>query len=227
MRITGFDKLSLLNYPGVVSCTVFTSGCNYRCPFCQNGTLAKDTAEKTIPEEEIFAYLEKRSNIIDGICVSGGEPTVQKDLIKFLTKLRGYNIKIKIDTNGSNPLVIKEILAKNLVDYIAMDIKNTSSLYDQITGVKAQTDKIKESIELLKNSKIDYEFRTTIVKEFHNLDNIKTICKAVDSSKYYLQNFVDSDNVLTKNLHGFSSEELKNIEKIIKGEFPNVIVRGI
>lgn len=227
MIIAGFDKVSLTNYPGLVACTIFTNNCNFKCPFCQNGTLAKGIEKSRISEDEIFNYLKKREGLIDGICISGGEPTIQKDLVDFIKKLRAFKIKIKLDTNGSNPEIVKYLIDNNLIDYVAMDIKNTFKKYDDTSGTKVDLAKIKETIKILKNSEIDYEFRTTIIREYHSLDDIKSICKYISPSKYYLQNFEDSDNVLKNNLHGFSTEELKEIENKIRKEFPNVSVRGI
>ena len=228
MRISGFNKLCLLDYPEKIACILFTSGCNYKCSFCQNSTLI-DSNESLIDEKEIFDFLEKRKNILDGVVISGGEPTIQKDLKEFIIKVKKLGFKVKLDTNGSNPKILKELLDEELLDYVAMDIKDVLNNYYKITGVKlVKVDNVEKSIELLKNSKIDFEFRTTVIKEYHDIRKLEKICKLVGKeNKYYLQNFEISDNVLDKNLHGFTNEELKNMYQILKNKYKNLRVRGL
>ena len=168
MKISGFQKLTLLDFPGKVSCIIFTQGCNFKCPYCQNSGLIGHENEYLIPEEEIFSYLKKRQGILDGIVISGGEPTVQKDLDQFMRKVKELGYQIKLDTNGSNPDLIKKLLDEELVDYVAMDIKNVLSEYKDVTGVKVLEEKIKKSIKILQKSNIDHEFRTTIIKNIHD-----------------------------------------------------------
>ncbi len=228
MIIDGFNKLTLLDYPKHAACIIFTRGCNFRCVFCQNSPLIENSKQKgLIDEEEVLNYLMKRKNVLDGIVISGGEPTLQKDLVPFIKKVKKMSLKVKLDTNGTNPAIIKELLDNNLVDYIAMDIKDNLSSYEKIINYNTNISLIKQSIKLIKESKIDHEFRTTIIKEYHNIENIKSLLKDFKNENYYLQNFVDSENVLVKNLHGFTNDELKNIEKIIKKDYPNVQVRGL
>lgn len=228
MIIDGFNKLTLLDYPKHAACIIFTRGCNFRCVFCQNSPLIENSKQKgLIDEEEVLNYLMKRKNVLDGIVISGGEPTLQKDLVPFIKKIKKMSLKVKLDTNGTNPAIIKELLDNNLVDYIAMDIKDNLSSYEKIINYNTNISLIKQSIKLIKESKIDHEFRTTIIKEYHNIENIKLLLKDFKNENYYLQNFVDSENVLVKNLHGFTNDELKNIEKIIKKDYPNVQVRGL
>ena len=227
MKISGFQKLTLLDFPGKVSCIIFTQGCNFKCPYCQNSGLIGHENEYLIDEEEIFSYLKKRKGILDGIVISGGEPTVQKDLDQFMRKVKELGYLVKLDTNGSNPDLIKKLIEEELVDYIAMDIKNVLSEYKDVTGVKVLEEKIKKSIKILKNSNIDHEFRTTIIKNIHDIDKILKICSYVKDEKMYLQNFEQSENVLDKDLESFSKEELINIEKQIKEKYPNVKVRGL
>jgi pyruvate formate lyase activating enzyme len=229
MKINGFDKLTLLDYPSKIACIIFTAGCNYNCSFCQNADLIPLTKEGFIKEEEIFAYLNKRHNVIDGIVISGGEPTIQKDLKNFIKKLKEYKILVKLDTNGSNPKILKELINENLIDYVAMDIKNIFDEYSEIIRIpNVKIANIKESINILKNSKIDHEFRTTIMKEYHDFNKIKKICSYLGANeKYYLQNFVLSERVNVQNLTPFSKEELKEIEQKLIKDFPNVKVRGL
>ena len=227
MIISGFDKLTLTNYPGVVACTIFTNGCNYKCPFCQNGTLALGVDKNRVPEEEVLDFLVKRRKMIDGICISGGEPTLQKDLKDFIKKVKEIGVLVKLDTNGSNPKVVKDLLDENLLDYIAMDIKLPFSRYDKIAGIKVNTDNLKESIDLIKNSKVEHEFRTTIIKEFHTMKDIEEIISYVGDSNYYIQNFVDSDYVLQAGLHGFTDEEFGELDKKLNEKYSNAHVRGL
>lgn len=224
MQISGLEKLTVTDFPGFVSCIIFTQGCNFRCPFCQNSDLISNK-KGLLSLEEIFNYLKKRKNILDGVVISGGEPTIQPDLKDFILKIKEMKLKVKLDTNGSNYKQLKELIDLKLVDYVAMDIKNSFNHYNPITGLeKVNLENIKKSMELLKGSDIDFEFRTTLVKEYHTYEDILDICKHVGNSKYFLQNFQNSECVLDKNLHGFTQEELKEFEKLRK-EFPNVKVR--
>lgn len=227
MNIAGVQKVTLLDYPGKVACEIFTQGCNFECPFCQNSSLIPITNTGEFSEEEIFEYLNLRKNILDGVVITGGEPTVQKDLKGFIKKIKDLGLLVKLDTNGGNPKVLQELIDEDLVDYVAMDIKNIFNKYNITSGKKINLDNIKKSIEILKASKIDYEFRTTIIKEMHSLDDIISICKLVGNAKYYLQNFEDSENVIDHSLHGFSREELLFIDKYLKDLFPNVEIRAL
>ena len=227
MNIAGVQKVTLLDYPGKVACEIFTQGCNFECPFCQNSSLIPITNTGEFSEEEIFEYLNLRKNILDGVVITGGEPTVQKDLKGFIKKIKDLGLLVKLDTNGGNPKVLQELIDEKLVDYVAMDIKNIFNKYNITSGKKINLDNIKKSIEILKASKIDYEFRTTIIKEMHSLDDIISICKLVGDAKYYLQNFEDSENVIDHSLHGFSREELLFIDKYLKDVFPNVEIRAL
>ncbi len=227
MNIAGVQKVTLLDYPGKVACEIFTQGCNFECPFCQNSSLIPITNTGEFSEEEIFEYLVLRKKILDGVVITGGEPTVQKDLKEFIKKIKDLGLLVKLDTNGGNPKVLQELIDEKLVDYVAMDIKNIFNKYNITAGKKINLDNIKKSIEILKASKIDYEFRTTIIKEMHSLDDIVSICKLVGDAKYYLQNFEDSENVIDHSLHGFSREELLFIDKYLKDVFPNVEIRAL
>lgn len=228
MMIVGFQKLTLLDYPNEVAAIVFTKGCNFKCPFCQNSCLLGKNNDY-ISSLEVLEYLKKRSKLLDGLVISGGEPTLQKDLKDFIIKVKQIGLKVKLDTNGYNYEVIKELIDNNLVDYIAMDIKNIYKDYSSITGFKnIKIDNIKKSIKLIENSNIDYEFRTTIVKEYHDINKIKEILKIIDKkSKYFLQNFNLSENVLNKKLHSFTHEELIEFNNILKKEYNNVFIRGL
>ena len=228
MNIAGFSKLTLLDYPLVLSCEVFTQGCNLKCPYCHNSELINMVDKSNIDEKEIFEFLEKRKKILDGVVITGGEPTMQKGLIEFIKKIKQLGYKVKLDTNGFMPNVLKKLIDNNLIDYVAMDIKNSFEKYDITCGVKdIIIDNIKKSIEILKNSNISYEFRTTIIKEYHTKEDIFKILDIIGDSKYYLQNFEMSDNVIDKNLHGFTDYELISMQNIINLKYSNVKVRGI
>jgi len=227
MIIDGFNKLTLLDYPGKLACIIFTRGCNFKCDYCHNSVfISKSKIKGLIDEEEVLAYLKQRSKMLEGIVISGGEPTIQKDLIDFIRKIKEFKLNVKLDTNGSNPKVLKELINENLVDYVAMDIKTTFDDYPNVCKTKANIDGIKESIKILKQSNIDYEFRTTIFKEIHTVDKLKKILKVVGTSKFYIQNFVCSENVRNKSLHGFEKNELLRIKRELK-QYPNVQIRGI
>lgn len=229
MKISGFEKLTLLDYPQKIACLIFTQGCNYKCGFCQNSSLIPLSNESIISEDEVLSYLEKRKNVLDGIVISGGEPTIQKDLKSFCQKVKNLHLLVKLDSNGTNPKLLKELINENLIDYVAMDIKSDFSHYGDITGItKVKIDNVKESIELLKKNKIDHEFRTTIMKPYHDLTNITQIAEYIgEKEKYYLQNFVSSEDVLDKTLKGFSKEELELMQQELVKKFPNIKVRGI
>jgi len=226
MKISGFQKLTLLDYPDKMAAIIFTQGCNLRCPFCQNSPLISNE-DGFFSEEEILMYLVKRKRIIDGLVISGGEPTIQKDLKSFIKKVKDLGFKVKLDTNGYNPKILKELIDESLIDYVALDIKNSYEKYAKTCGVnKFIIENIKKSIEILKSSNIDYEFRTTIIKEYHNIEDILKILDIVGDKKYYLQNFENSDNVLDKSLTGFSLDELLYFESMLN-MYQNVKIRGL
>ena len=227
MKIAGYEKLSLQDFPNQISCIIFTQGCNIRCPFCQNSTLIPMDSNNLVSEKEIFNYLNLRKNIISGVTISGGEPTLQLDLESFIDKVKKMGLKIKIDTNGLNPKLLEKLIDSKKIDYVAMDIKNSLNKYSLTSGVvKINMQNILNSIELLKKGKVDYEFRTTIINEFHTLQDIFEIIKLIGNSKYYLQNFKNSEYVLDKNLTSFTEEKLVLWNEILK-DYPNVYIRGI
>ncbi len=227
MIIDGFEQLTLLDYPGHLACMIFTRGCNFRCPYCQNSSLIRyDKNPGKFSEEEILEFLKSRQGKLEGIVISGGEPTIQKGLIEFIRKVKELDFKVKLDTNGSNPKVLKQLLDENLVDYIAMDIKNDLEDYESVTDCKVNIGAIKESIELISKSKIDYEFRTTIMKECHKLANLKKILELIKGKKYYVQNFQVSDDVINKSLSSFTTDELRGIKEELL-DHTNVILRDL
>ena len=228
MIISGMQKLTLVDYPGHTACLIFTQGCNFRCPFCHNSDLVIGANNSNkIDEQVLFDYLDKRKGLIDGVCISGGEPLLQKDIKLFIEKIKEKGYKVKLDTNGSKPDVLENLIEHNLIDYVAMDVKNVFNKYDLTIGCKSNVEDIKKSISILKSSSIDYEFRTTIAKELHSLEDIGGILEYLGADvKYYLQNYNDCETVLKKGLSGFSDDELLEIKQNLERKYPNVIIRG-
>ena len=227
MKVAGYEKISLQDYPNHISCIIFTQGCNLKCPFCQNSTLIPFKNNDLVDENEILEYLTLRKNILNGLTISGGEPTLQQDLKEFIQKVKKIGLDVKLDTNGTNYNLLKELIEEKLVDYIAMDIKNSLKKYDATSGItKINTENILKSIDLLKQNEIDYEFRTTIINEYHTIQDIYEIIKLIGDSKYYLQNFKNSSNVLDQNLTSFTEEKLNLWNEILKN-YANVHIRGI
>jgi pyruvate formate lyase activating enzyme len=199
MQINGFQKLTLLDFPGKVACIVFTPGCNFRCPFCHNASLVTHIDGERIEEEETLSYLKKRQGLLDGVVVTGGEPTLQGDLADFLGKVKALGYAVKLDTNGTSPEKLKILVEKGLVDYVAMDIKNTAAKYPVTAGCgSAVLGKVEESIDFLLADTVDYEFRTTVTAELHTPQDIGDIAKRIKGAKrYFLQNFIDSGDIVS------------------------------
>lgn len=228
MNINGFQKLTLLDFPGRVACTIFTAGCNFRCPFCHNaGLVTHIDADAAIQEEEIFSYLKKRVGILAGVCITGGEPLLQNDIEEFIAKIKAMGFEVKLDTNGSFPQKLISLVEKGLVDYVAMDIKNGFEKYFETAGVECDLSAIKKSIDFLKESQIDYEFRTTVVNGIHTVWDIKSISEIIgEDSKYFLQNFKDSGDIIGENLSPVEKEELQNMREAASIASPKVQIRS-
>ncbi len=227
MQILGFQKLTLLDYPGYIASTIFTGGCNFRCPFCQNASLV-NFEEEEMEEKYIIDYLKERKKYIDAVCITGGEPTLQKDLIEFIKKIKDLGYLVKLDTNGTNPNMIRELIDSKLVDYVAIDIKNSKDRYNETSGVKVNINDIEESINILLKNNIDYEFRTTVVFEFHNEKSFEDIGKWIKGAKrFILQQFQDSGHLIRDGLNAHSKEKLYEFKSILEKEINNVEIRGI
>lgn len=229
MNIHGLQRLTLLDYPGKVACTVFTAGCNFRCPYCHNAALVTRMKEQNrISEEEIFRFLKKRQGILDGVCVSGGEPLLQPDIREFLEKVKMLGYLVKLDTNGSMPEVLRELVDAELVDFVAVDIKNSREKYPQTTGIlDLDIAPIERCVKYLKAGHVPYEFRTTVVREFHQRDDFVRIGKWLSgNSSYYLQDFVDSGDLISKSLHGYDEKIMNQALDIVKERLPNAALRG-
>ncbi len=226
MLISGIQKLTLLDFPGKTACTIFCYGCNFLCPFCHNALLVTEKADAFIDEEEIFSFLKKRQGILDGVCVTGGEPTLQKDLKAFLKRIKDMGFAVKLDTNGYKPQILKEIIDEGLCDYVAMDVKNTPEKYALTVGKEIDTEKILKSISILKEGKIPCEFRTTVVKEFHTEDDIKEIARFLKGDvPFFLQQFKDSGNLIEDGLTAYTKEEMHSLTEKAREILPHTGLR--
>jgi len=227
MKICGLEKLSLVDYEGKVCAVVFTGGCNYKCPFCHNSTLALNKAQEIL-EEDILAYLLQRKKMLDAVCVSGGEPTLWQDLPEFLAKVKEMGFLVKLDTNGTNPQMLQKLINEKLIDYVAMDIKNCFKNYTQTAGVlNANVERVKESLNILKENKILYELRTTLVKEFHTKEDICSMANdLVGAKKIYLQKYNSLDTCIKKNLTAVSKDEALTFADILEKTVNKVGLRG-
>lgn len=231
MRISGLQKLTLLDYPGMVACTVFTPGCNFRCPFCHNAPLViPERLFEDTTTDEVLAFLKKRQGVLDGVAITGGEPLIHDDIDGFLADIKGLGYKIKLDTNGSFPSRLKRIVAAGLVDRVAMDIKNAPGEYGRTIGVESfDISPIEESKAFLMQSGIDYEFRTTVVKGIHTAENIRAAAKWISGAReYYLQQFKDSGDVIKiDGLDAYNKEEMDALCLAAAEFVPSAAVRGV
>lgn len=230
MEFHGLNKLTLLDFPQHLACTVFTGHCNLRCPFCHNaGLVLSPENEPVIDTEEVLRFLEKRQNTLEGICITGGEPTLQQDLLPFLRRCRDLGYLIKLDTNGTRPDVLSAALNEKLLDYIAMDIKNCPARYAETAGLSSlRFSSFEESISLIQNSDLAYEFRTTVVREFHTKEDLLAVGEWLKGSeRYVLQAFLDSGSLIGNGLSGYSSKELQEFKALLLPYFKEVLLRGI
>ena len=230
MKIAGLQKLTLLDYPGKVACSLFTPGCNYRCPFCHNAALVlPERSRDEISKGDVLAFLRKRVGMLDGVCVSGGEPLLQTDLTDFLREVKALGYAVKLDTNGSNPALLGLLIDEGLLDYAAMDIKNNLSKYCETAGVPGlDLDTVVQSAELLMQERIPFEFRTTLVREFHTLEDVLEIGRWLQGApRYFLQHFVDSGDLLSGGLHPVEEDEMRVMADILRSYVKEVELRGI
>lgn len=228
MDVNGLQKLTLLDYPGKCACTVFLAGCNLRCPFCHNAALVVGQAPTAMTEEEFLAFLKKRRGLLDGVCITGGEPTLRKDLPEFIRKIRELGYLVKLDTNGSNPKMLRQLIDDKLIDYAAMDIKNCPDRYGATCGGINILPAVEESLSILRENKVEYELRTTCCKPFHDEKAMEAIGKWLSGTEhYYLQNFVDSGDLVGTGVSGFTKEELEALRDAVLPHIPNTRIRGI
>ena len=228
MAIKGIEKFSLLDYDDKVSCVIFLSMCNMRCPFCHNAPLVLDpNFGDDIPFDDVLSYLEKRKGLVDAVVITGGEPTLTKDLYEMISKIKELGYLVKLDTNGTNPAVLKKLVEDKLVDYVAMDIKNSLDKYPLTCGVNLNLDNIKESINYLMDSGVDYEFRTTVIKGHHTLEDMKKIGELLKGAKKYrIQKFNDRETCIQRGLSEISKEEALQFVDVLKNDIDDVALRG-
>ena len=232
--IAGLQKMTLLDYPGKVACTVFLQGCNYRCPFCHNSELLPRKGEEFMTEEEFLSFLKKRQGLLDAVCVSGGEPTLYKDLPRLLKAIKDLGYLVKLDTNGSDPEVLKALVTDGLIDYVAMDIKNSPARYGETVGLsKVDMEAIDESIRFLLSDAVAYEFRTTVVAQLHDDASISEMGAWLSSllpgkkpAQLFLQKFVDRDTVIFSGLSAPDEEQMKGFVSLLAPFVEKVAIRG-
>ncbi|NLL63603.1 MAG: anaerobic ribonucleoside-triphosphate reductase activating protein [Ruminococcaceae bacterium] len=228
MIFRGIQKVTLLDYPEHVACTLFTGGCNFCCPFCQNASLVFDTSPVRISEAEVLFFLENRQGYLQGVCITGGEPTIHKDLPEFIAKVKKLGFNVKLDTNGTSPEMLRQLVESKLIDYVAMDIKHVKAKYTKATGILEGLllEQVEESIDYLLRGVIEYEFRTTVVKELHSPEDVGEIARRiVGTPRYFLQNFRDNEEVIKKGFHGFDEREKKILLDAAKVWVPEVAFR--
>ena len=230
MLIKGLQKLTLLDFPDKMACTVFTFGCNFRCPFCHNASLVlSDRAtEDTMPEEEFFGFLSRRSGILEGVCVTGGEPTLQPDLPQFLARIKEMGYAVKLDTNGYRPAILKSLVEDGLVDYVAMDVKNSLPRYGETVSIRNfDTSPIEESMDYLMEGHIPFEFRTTLVRGLHTLESIREMgARLAGQERFFLQHFEDSGDLIGQGMSGFEHDETARMLAALCEYVPNAQIRG-
>ncbi len=229
MNINGLQKLTLLDFPGHTACTVFLAGCDMKCPFCHNSELIDGTAPVEMDDQELLAFLKKRTGLLDGVAFTGGEPLLRKELPLLMRDIKSLGYAVKLDTNGQHPEALKPIIEEGLIDYVAMDVKNSPEKYPETSGCETvNLENIKESINILKNSGIDYEFRTTVVNELHDEASFEGIGLLIDGAKrYFLQAFTDRDSVVFSGFTTPSKEQLEKYATIIKKYVKIVEIRGV
>ena len=229
MKIYGLQKMTLLDFPGRVACTVFLGGCDFRCPYCHNYELACGKAEPVMEEDELYAFLEKRRGLLDGVAVTGGEPTLSRGLPDLLRRVKQMGFLTKLDTNGYHPQILKKILEEGLADYVAMDIKNSPEKYAVTAGLeKIEMDRILKSIRILMESGTDYEFRTTVVRQLHEAQDFEEIGRMIRGAKrYFLQQFTDRDSVPFGNLTAPDQAQMEAFAAVARQYVPETQLRGV
>ena len=230
MTLHGLQKMTLLDYPGRVACTLFTFGCNLRCPFCHNAGLVTDSdPAAAIDEQEVLQFLSSRQGLLDGVCITGGEPLLQPDITDFLHRVKALGYPVKLDTNGCYPQALRHVVEEGLVDYVAMDIKNSPSLYPETVGLSDfDVTPVQESVSYLLEGHVEYEFRTTVVKEFHTAASIREAARWIAGApRYYLQGFVDSGNLIGQGLTAPTPEEMEEMAAAAREFVKETALRGV
>ena len=230
MNIQGLQKLTLLDYPEKVACTIFTAGCNFRCPFCHNASLVTHVdVNNNIPEEEVFSFLKKRKGVLDGVCITGGEPLLQPDIEAFIRAVKALGYAVKLDTNGSSINRLRRLVDQHLVDYVAMDIKNAPNKYGITIGIEDYNmEDVLQSVDYLMSGAVPCEFRTTVVRELHKREDFAAIGRWLrGAEKYYLQGFVDSGDLIQPGLRAYTKDIMEQALEIVRRNIPNAELRGV
>ena len=233
MLILGLQKLSLLDYPGKIACTVFLGGCNFRCPFCHNASLAMpDGAGEAILLEDFLAFLDSRRGRLQGVCISGGEPTLHHDLPELIAEIKSRGYAVKLDTNGTNPEMLLSLINDGLLDYVAMDIKNSPEKYAKTISnsefrISNFSEQITRSVDILMQGSVDFEFRTTLTRELHSSEDMEAIGRWIGGEeKYFLQTYRDEGDLIEGGFTAYSREETEAILEIVRKYLPNAEIRG-
>ena len=232
MNIAGLQKMTLLDFPGKVACTVFFQGCNFRCPFCHNSDLLPGQGQPLMDDQELLSFLQKRKGLLDGVCITGGEPTLQPQLLSLMRRIKELGYAVKLDTNGSRPQVLRQLVEAGVVDYVAMDIKNSREEYSKTAGMnESLLPQVEESIRYLLSGAVDYEFRTTVAKPLHTATSIETMGDWVAQwgkpKRWYLQCYVDRESVLGSGLSAPTKEEMERYCKILGLYTEAISLRGM
>ena len=235
MKICGIQRLTLLDYPGKIACTVFLGGCNFRCPYCHNGTLVRpENMQEIMSEVELLAFLDSRVGRLQGVCVSGGEPTLHKDLPVLIAEIKSRGYSVKLDTNGTNPEMLLELINQGLVDYVAMDIKNSISDYEITAGLSSEfgirnselVERVKQSAEILMQGRVDFEFRTTLMRELHSIESIRSIGRwLAGDERFFLQTYRDEGDLLVGGFTPFTREETEQLLSVLRHYIPAAEIR--
>lgn len=229
MLIHGLQKMTLLDFPGKVACTIFLGACDFRCPFCHNWELVDGSAPAQMSDDELMDFLKKRTGVLEGVAITGGEPMINKDLPELMRRIKELGFPVKVDTNGNHPEMLRQVIDEGLVEYVAMDVKNSLDRYSATIGKECfDTTNVEESMQILLGSKIDYEFRTTVVAQLHDEDSFRGIGPMIEGAKhYYLQKFTDRDTVPFEGLCAPEDDEMRKYADIIRPYVPSVELRGV
>ncbi|MEE3398550.1 MAG: anaerobic ribonucleoside-triphosphate reductase activating protein [Eubacterium sp.] len=229
MQIHGLQKMTLLDFPGKVACTVFLGGCDFRCPFCHNWDILDPSTPVIMEEDEFYKFLDKREGLLDGVAITGGEPLLRTGMVDFIKGIRSRGFLVKLDTNGNHPDRLKELVSEGLLDYVAVDVKNNKERYGETVGIPMlDISKIEETISFLLEGNVPYEFRTTVLRQFHDADSFKGIAEWIEGAEhYFIQSFVDRETVPFSGLEAYSPEELEEFKKLVEPHVKHIDIRGV
>ncbi|MBQ2054128.1 MAG: anaerobic ribonucleoside-triphosphate reductase activating protein [Eubacterium sp.] len=229
MQIHGLQKMTLLDFPGKVACTVFLGGCDFRCPFCHNWDILDPSTPVIMEEDEFYKFLDKREGLLDGVAITGGEPLLRTGMADFIKGIKSRGFLVKLDTNGNHPDRLKELVSEGLIDYVAVDVKNNKERYGETVGIPMlDISKIEETISFLLEGNVPYEFRTTVLRQFHDADSFKGIAEWIEGAEhYFIQSFVDRETVPFSGLEAYSPEELEEFKKLVEPHVKHIDIRGV